>query len=94
MLENKELVSALVKNIADLQGRLNNKNIDISLTEQLDIYYTDGSASGSLFKIIPYGFYYNYKGDLHFAGLTYSYESYGRIIDEWIASIRSASLAQ
>lgn len=88
MLENNALVSALVENISYLRAQLNNKNIDIALTEQLDIFYTDGSASGSLFKILPYGFYYNYKGDLHFSGLTYDYKTYGRVIEEWIAAVR------
>jgi hypothetical protein len=93
MLENKELLIALIKNMATLRLRLNNYNVEIAETSQLDIFYTDGSASGSLFKILPYGFYYNYKGELYFAGLTYDYKTYGCVIEEWIASIRGGDEA-
>ena len=81
-----DLFETLNANISTLQRKLGNNTIYINIVSGADLYYTDGGAVGSFFKIMPYGFYYTATGEPHYGCNGSNYELYGQICNEWIRS--------
>ncbi len=84
MLEKTKLLAALTANIELLRTTLNNPLIEIKEVASTDHFYTDGGAIGAIFKISPFGFYYNYCGIPHIGCWGADWELYGTVCNEWV----------
>ena len=87
MLEGYELFKALEGSISRLQTQLGGVQASITHVCGADLFYSDGRAVGSYFKIMPFGFYYDMYGRPHYGCVGGNYGLYGAMCNEWIRAV-------